>query len=273
MKERVKAGRVVLVGENRKEEHRSSNCVEDTGRTQLMRGIDRFHRRIAGGKDQLVVVSQERGETAPEEDGNTQPVVAHEVHEGSDVNGQPPTQNKDEDVVEHPVVQTVHKERFKPGAIRKAIDEDVEAHAEAGPVVKRKLCDEQQREADGTGPADHPDPERHQQIEPEKDDQEIQLVFRIAEEQDRQQVQWIREADSVEQAVMGQIEYRPDKVRNQYGLETALQEVPIVERCIHIEIVEQAESGDEEKDWYTEAAGNLEQGNQVDIGRCIVEIL
>lgn len=200
-------------------------------------------------------------------------MLLHEQLELLDVHGQIPAEHEDEDVVEHPVIQPVHEERLEYGVVRQPVDEDVEGHREARPVVKGNLHGQQQEQADFARAADHVDPDRHGQVEPDQDDQEVELVFRIAEEQDGQEVQRVRKAHLVEDPVVEQVKERPDEIGDEHGLEPPFQEGPVVKRHRRVKVVKEAEGRDEEKDRHAEARGYLKKGDQVDIRGCVHDVL
>lgn len=75
----------------------------------------------------------------------------------------------------------------------------------------------------------HPDPKRHQEVEPEQDDKEVELVLCIAEEQEDDEMQRIGKAHTVEPAIVQKVEEGPDEIRHQHRLEPALQKKAEVE--------------------------------------------
>lgn len=54
--------RIFLVGEDREEEERGAEGVEDTFRRELVRRVDGFERRVAFFKEQVVVVPEQGAE-------------------------------------------------------------------------------------------------------------------------------------------------------------------------------------------------------------------
>ena len=109
---------------------------------------------------------------------------------------------EDEDVVYDPVVQAVHEERLEKGMVGQRVDERVERDGEARPVVEAQLRDEEQDQAGLARTPHDGNPERHEQVEPDQDHEEVELVFCRAEEQDAQEVQRVGEADAVEEAIV-----------------------------------------------------------------------
>ena len=56
VQDRIEPGGVLLVREDREEEDRAGQCVEEARRAQLMGRVDGLERRVARLDDQLVVV-------------------------------------------------------------------------------------------------------------------------------------------------------------------------------------------------------------------------
>ena len=55
----------------------------------------------------------------------------HKGHELFAMYGEIPAQQEDKEVMEHPVIETIHQEGFQHTVIRQAVDIKVEAGAEA----------------------------------------------------------------------------------------------------------------------------------------------
>lgn len=248
---------VLLVREDREEEDRAGQRVEEARRAQLMGRVDGLERRVARLEDQLVVVGEEPDERGPEEHRDGAPVFLHEALEFLDVHRKIAAEHEDEDVVNDPVVEAVHEEWLEQGVVGQRVDERVERHGEARPVVEAQLRDEEQDQADFARAPHDGNPERHEQVEPDQDHEEVKLVFRRAEEQDAYKVQRVGEADAVEQAIVQQVEGGPDEVRDEDRTEALLHEGPVVERLVDVEVVEEPEGRDEEEDGHAEARGHL----------------
>lgn len=115
--ERVQDGiqcrRVFLIREDREEEQRGHERVEDALGRELVCRIDAALRRLALREEQPVIVGEEARHADPEEDRNRRATRLHEDLEALDVDGEPAAEEEDEDVVEHPVVQPVHEDRLQ----------------------------------------------------------------------------------------------------------------------------------------------------------------
>ena len=175
--------------------------------------------------------------------------------------------------MEHPVVEAIHEEWLQQGIIWQSVDIGVEGDREARPVVKEHLEYEQCGESAQAHAAHEGNPERHEQVEPEQDDEEIELVFRTAEEEQPTEVERRRQPGTVEQSVMDDVEQRPDEIGDEHGLDAPQVELAGSKRSVDIEIVEQAECGNEEEDRHTEACENLEKRNEMGVGGGVAEIL
>ena len=110
-------------------------------------------------------------------------VFFHERHELFTMYGEIAAQQEDKEVMQHPVVKTIHQERFQHTVIRQAVDINVEASAEARPVVKGNLQGKKYAQPGNRQPANNRNPQRHQQVKPQENDHKVKLVFGIAEEQ------------------------------------------------------------------------------------------
>ena len=181
-KQRIQAGWIALVGEYRKEEKRCCQCIENACRRKLMRRVDCLIQTIAIHEDELIVISEQRSHGGPEESTNTQSVFLHELVECVHMYSEPAANHEDEHIVDDPVIQTIQEKWFEKWVFH-AVDHEIEACAEAGKIVNGNLQKEKQAEVPPVCTADHIDPERHQQVEPDEDDQEVKLVLCVAEEQ------------------------------------------------------------------------------------------
>ena len=266
MKQRIENGRIFLIREHGKEKQGSGQRIENTCRTKLMCRVNGFKRRITVLKEQLVVVNQKGNKAAPKENANADAMLFHECHEIINMNCQPAAQHKYEYIVHDPVVQAIQQKRLQQGGIRQTVNEKVQGSAEAGPVVKNKLGKEQSCQSFYADAADNLDPKRHQQVEPEQDNEKIELVFGIAEKQENQQAGKIGEPDTIQPAVMKQVKDRPYKIGNKNRLSPAFHEIFKRKRSRQIQIIEQAERGNEEENRYAETRGNLKKCNKIDIG-------
>lgn len=186
---------------------------------------------------------------------------------------EPAAEQEDEEVVHDPVVEAVHEEGLQQRAVGQAVDVGVEADAIARPVVEGDLQDHQPREAFWADALYPVDPERHEQVEPQEDHEEVELVFRRAEEQQPAEPHGVRETRVVEDTVVQDVEDRPHEVGDEHGLEALLEEEAIVELRAHVEVVEEAEGRDEEENRYAEARDNLHERHEMDIGRGIDDVL
>lgn len=86
-------------------------------------------------------------------------------------------------------------------------------------------------------------------------------------------MQRVRKAHAVEDAVVQQVEERPDDIGNQDRAEALFHEGLVIERLVDVEIVEEPKGRDEEENRHAEARDDLKERNQVKIRRLVHQIL
>lgn len=74
------------------------------------------------------------------------------------MDGKPSAQDKDKQIVHDPIVQAIEKKRLEHGSVRQAVNKQIEGCAEAGPVVKGNLRDQENGQTHCAGPTYDPDP-------------------------------------------------------------------------------------------------------------------
>lgn len=140
----IEKARICLIRKNRKEEEGGRNGIDDAGRAELVGGVDGFQ-QAGAGMHQFVVVAQQGSEGQPKEETYLKAIRLHDVLEFPDVDREPASQQKDEDVVENPVIQAVGKERLQQGILRKIGYEVVEGGIEAGEIVEADLTQQEKQ--------------------------------------------------------------------------------------------------------------------------------
>ena len=265
-KQRVEEGRIFLVSEQSEEEDGGTYGIKNACRAELMRTIDALQQGRAG-IDELVVVAQQREEGDPEKNTDPHAIFLHECMELIYMHGQPSAEKEDEDVMEHPIIQAIGKEGFEEGIVGEIGDIVIEGRAETGNIVERNLEQEQQSKAPQIHTAYHGNPYGHEKIEPQEDDQEIEVIVGDAEEEEPAKFRRARERGGVEDVVYREIEKRPEQVGNQHRAEAALQEIFVVESFVDVEVVEKAKGRDKEKDRDTETCEYFEKRDEMEIGR------
>lgn len=142
MQDGIEPAGIFLVRENREEEDARRQRVEKAGRAQLMGRVDGLKRRVARFVNQLVVISEQPEKRRPEKHRDGAAVLTHERLEFLDMDRQIAAEYEDKHVMDNPVIQAVHEEWLEPRVVGQAVNEGVERHGKARPVVKGNLCDE-----------------------------------------------------------------------------------------------------------------------------------
>ena len=144
--------------------------------------VDCLIQAVAIHKDEFIVIGEQRSHGGPKEGTDARAVLLHELMEGVHVHGKPAAAHEDEHIVDDPVIQTIQQERFEERILH-AVNHEIEACTEAGKIIDGNLQKEKQAEVPPVRAADHIDPERHQKVEPDENNQEVKLIFCIAKEQ------------------------------------------------------------------------------------------
>ena len=214
--------------EEREERERCADGVEDAERRELMRRIDTLKRRVAVHEDELVVPREERTETDDTKRVEPPCVSLHPCAERIEMQSDIAAEQEDKDIVHDPVVQSIEEQRAQECPLRQSVDVEIERRVKARPVVKRNLHDEDSCEQRQCHTRKEHAPERHQQIEPNQDHHEVELVLRISEEEDPRQCNERWKADSVCICVVQKIEERPHEVGDHNRTSAPHEKIPIV---------------------------------------------
>ena len=147
-----------------------------------MRRVDCLERRIAVRENQFVIPCEKRGETDDAEGIETPRMPCHQRAERVKMQGDVSAEQEDKDVVHDPVVQPIEEQRTQQRPLGQSVDVEIERRIKTRPVVKCDLHEENRREQRQGHTREEDAPERHQQIEPDQDHHEVELVLRISEE-------------------------------------------------------------------------------------------
>lgn len=161
-------------------------------------------------------------------------MFSHGIQKLLEVDGEPSAQQEDEDVVENPIIQAVGQEGLQQGILWKIRDEVIEGSVETGNVVESDLEKEETQEAHCSHAAHHRDPQGHEEIEPEEDHEEVEMVLGQPEEKELEEFQATGKLGTVEDDVRSDVEEGPEKVGNENGAEAPLHEVHIVKGFVDV---------------------------------------
>ena len=259
--------------EERKERERRTNRIENAERRELMCRVDCLERRIAVRENQFVIPCEKRGETDDAEGIETPRMPCHQRAERVKMQGDVSAEQEDKDVVHDPVVQPIKQQRAQKRSLGEPVDVEIERRIEARPVVERDLQNEDACQQRQGHVAQEEAPKRHQQIEPDQDDHEIELILCIAEEENARQGEKRREARPVIPRVMHDVKERPDKIRNDDRTPAPREEISVGKHCGQRLPVEEAERRDKEKNRHAEARADVKKRHKMKIWRWICEIL
>ena len=149
-----------------------------------MRRVDGLQCRVAVKVNLLVVIGHKAAQGEEEKATESVEMFFHKVHELIAVNGKPAPQQEDEEVMEHPIIEAVHQKRFENAVIGQAVNVEVEGCIKARPLVKGHLQNQQDAQTVKGQATYYGNPKGHQEIEPQENDHEVELILGIAEEQD-----------------------------------------------------------------------------------------
>ena len=269
---RVECGGIPLESKDGEKEYGGRNSVENASRTELMCGENCLQQ--GGTREyQVVVVTQQEGKGQPEAAANDRTIFLHKIPEFITVDGKPSSQQEDEEVVKHPIVQTIEKERLQQGILRKVGNEVIKGSVEAGKVIKGDLKEEQDEKIPLSHVAHHGDPEGHEQVEPEEDHQKVKVVLGESEEQELCELPWPGNRDAVKEDVDGDVKEGPKKIGNEHRTETALHELQVAKGLVYIEIVKETKGRDEKEDGDAKTGEHFEKRYQVKVGGGIFQVL
>ena len=207
---------ILLFGEYGEEENGSSQGVDDAERAKLVRRIDGVHLRVAAKGEQCIVVAKQAGEGCGEEEPDAFRMAAHKRLERIKVYGEIAADDKDENIMKHPVVEPIEQEALQHGIFH-AVDHRVEFDIEAGKIIESDLQYEEEKQPFAVDLPYERNPKRHENIKPDEKHEEVKLVFCIAEEEQGSERKRCRETDRIKPAVMYEIKERPYEIRQDDG--------------------------------------------------------
>ena len=259
--------------EEGKERERCADGVEDAERRELMCRVDALKRCISVHKQQLVVPREECGKADDAERIEPHCVSLHPCTKSIKMKGNIAAEQEDKDVVHDPVVQPVEEQGAQERPLGQPIDVEVERGAEARPVVESNLHEKDTGKQRQCHAREQYPPERHQEVKPDQDHHEVELVLRIPEKENPRQREERREADTIGVRIVDQIEERPHEVGDDDRTPAPHEEIPIGEGRRRRLPVEQAERRDKEKNRHAEARADVKERHKMNVWRWIREVL
>ena len=230
-----------------------------------MRGVDALERSVAVHEKQLVVPCEEGKKTQDAERVELSRPAQHPRAECLPVESDIAAEEEDKDVVHDPVVQAIEEKGAPERPLGQSVDVEIECCIEARPVVKGNLDGEDAHEQWERHAAQEDAPERHQEVEPDQNDHEVELILCIAEKEDARNGQNRRKSDPVVPCVVKKIKERPNEVGNDDSMRAAREKIPIGKWGGRRFSVEQTECRDKEKNRHGEARTDIKQSHEVDV--------
>ena len=95
-----------------------------------MRRVNCLHRRVARLVNQIVIIDEKNDKRCRKECRNQCAAFLHKAAECVKVNGEITAEHEDEDVMENPVIETIHEERFPKRTVGQTVRIKIERDAE-----------------------------------------------------------------------------------------------------------------------------------------------
>ena len=154
-----------------------------------------------------------------------------------------------------------------------SVDVEIERCIKARPIVECNLQDENPRKQRQRHTREQDAPERHQEIEPDQDHHEVELVLCISEKEDARQCRQWWETHPIYVCVMEEIEERPYEVGDHDRASAPHKEIAIGEWSSWRLTVKETERRDKEKNRYGKARTDVKKRHKMNVGRWIRKVL
>ena len=187
--------------------------------------------------------------------------------------GEIPAEQEDKDVVHDPIVQAIKEQRAQECSLGQAVNIEVERTVKARPVVERDLRGEQNAEARERHMPQQDAPERHEEVEPDEDDHEVELIFRIPKEEYPRNGEQRRYAHTVMPRIVEDVKERPHEIGQGDRVPPPPEKCAVGKRYGGILPIEQPERRDEEKNRHAKARADVKKRCEMKIWRGVCKVL